>query len=59
MKNAKWIGSGIRVVTRTTGEVSPALQLRKEFDLEQFENALSSMLVTLSGRTTLVTPEQP
>lgn len=40
MKNAKWIGSGIRVVTRTTGEVSPALQLRKEFDLEQFENAI-------------------
>ena len=34
-KNAKWIGSGIPVVTRVTGEMSPALQLRKEFTLEK------------------------
>ncbi|MBQ4560643.1 MAG: family 78 glycoside hydrolase catalytic domain [Tyzzerella sp.] len=36
---AKWIGSGHRVVTRTTGELSPALQLRKEFELEDIKNA--------------------
>ena len=34
-KYAKWIGTGNPVVTRTTGEKSPALQLRKAFTLEK------------------------
>ena len=34
-KKAKWIGSGNPIVTRVTGEMSPALQLRKEFTLEK------------------------
>ena len=34
-QNAKWIGSGNPIVTRVTGEMSPALQLRKEFTLEK------------------------
>lgn len=34
-KHAKWIGTGNPVVTRTTGEKSPALQLRKAFALEK------------------------
>ena len=38
-KTGKWIGEGNRVVTRTTGEKSPALQLRKEFELQDFQNA--------------------
>lgn len=33
-EDAKWIGSGLRVVTRTTGEQSPALQFRRELILE-------------------------
>ncbi len=34
-KHAKWIGNGNPVVTRTTGEKSPALQLRKVFTLDK------------------------
>lgn len=34
-QNAKWIGSGNPVVTRYTGQRSPALQLRKELVLEK------------------------
>ena len=38
-QNAKWIGSGNPVVTRYTGQESPALQLRKEFNLEKMGKA--------------------
>lgn len=34
-QNAKWIGSGNPIVTRVTGQKSPALQLRKEFVLDK------------------------
>lgn len=37
--NAKWIGSGEHVITRTTGEKSPALQLRKEVFLSETKKA--------------------
>ena len=36
---AKWIGSGNRIVTRTTGERSPALQLRKIIYLSELRSA--------------------
>jgi len=32
---SKWIGNGERIVTRTTGEKSPALQLRRTFSLSK------------------------
>ena len=35
----KWIGTGERVITRTTGEKSPALQLRKQFTVKDFQTA--------------------
>lgn len=38
-ENAKWIGSGARIVTRVTGEKSPALQLRREIVLDSVEQA--------------------
>lgn len=34
-KNAKWIGSGLRIVGREGTDLSPALQLRREMDLQE------------------------
>ncbi len=55
-QTAKWIGSGERVVTRTTGERSPALQLRKEFFVEKqgkaqcFLSGLGCFVLYINGQ---------
>lgn len=55
-KHAKWIGSGNPVVTRTTGEKSPALQLRKAFVLEKtgearcFISGLGCFVLYINGK---------
>lgn len=55
-QNAKWIGSGEPVVTRLTGQNSPALQLRKEFVLERtgeaqcFVSGLGCFVLYINGQ---------
>lgn len=55
-QNAKWIGSGDPVVTRFTGQKSPALQMRKEFVLEQtgtaqcFISGLGCFVLYINGQ---------
>lgn len=55
-QNAKWIGSGNPVVTRYTGQESPALQLRKEFALEKtgkaqcFISGLGCFVLYINGQ---------
>lgn len=55
-QNAKWIGSGNPVVTRYTGQKSPALQLRKEFVLEKtgtaqcFISGLGCFVLYINGQ---------
>lgn len=55
-RNAKWIGNGNPVVTRTTGERSSALQLRKAFTLKKtgkaqcFISGLGCFVLYINGR---------
>ena len=55
-RRARWIGNGNPIVTRTTGEKSPALQLRKTFSLEKagqaqcFISGLGSFVLYVNGQ---------
>ena len=55
-KNAKWIGTGAKLDRKTTNTVSPALRLLKEFEVEQYSEAvcyicgLGSYVLYINGK---------
>ena len=55
-QNAKWIGTGAKLDRKTTNTVSPALRLLKEFEVEQYSEAvcyicgLGSYLLYINGK---------